>query len=75
MIILGVIEFRGRDNLGRNLPVTRLRERALVTFQRLPRGFFLLFRTGINPGTVLGTDIIPLAHTLGGIMRLPEFRQ
>src|SRR5688572_8754410 len=68
VIVLGVVEGRRVENLGRNLAVTGLREALLERRARRFRGAPLLGRGDIDAGAVLRADIVALAHALGRIV-------
>src|SRR6516162_6379473 len=72
VVVLGEVELAGRDDLGRDLTVAVLGELLAVLGRGLLRGLALLLVLVEDRGPVLGTDVVPLAHALRGVMRLPE---
>src|SRR5262245_49894140 len=72
VVVLGVVELRRRQNLGRDRPVAGLRERPLVLVARSLRGGALRLVVEIDPGAILRADVVALAHALRRIVALPE---
>ena len=72
MIVLGEIELRGVDDLGRDGAEALRRQGPLVGLLRLLRCRPLGRRGDVDAGAILGADIVALAHPLRGIVALPE---
>src|SRR5688572_20467943 len=68
VMILGVVERRSLDDLGRDLAIAGLVEALLEGLARLLRGAALLRRGDVDAGAVLRADVVALAHALGRIM-------
>ena len=75
MIGLGVVEGRGLFDFGGDGAQPGLGQFCLERFLA-GLGFVQLFRFDrVDHRTVLGTDVVALAHSLGWVMQLPEHRQ
>src|SRR5579871_3214824 len=75
VVVLGVVERRGGDDLGRDRAVARGRERLLVGRARGLRGAPLGRRVTVDRRAVLRADVVTLPHPLGGVVALPEQTQ
>src|SRR5687768_9387577 len=64
VIVLGVVELRRVEDLGRDLLEARLRELFLVRVARGFRELALLGRVHVDARAVLGADVVALAHAL-----------
>src|SRR5712664_4119294 len=72
VIVLGVVELGGVDDLGGDLVVTRRREPTLVRSARGLGHAPLGGRVHVDPRAVLGADVVALSHALGRVVTLPE---
>lgn len=75
MVGFGVVEGGSREDLGGDIAVTceveSLLERCTAGFGHRELGGIC----GVDAGTILGADIVALAHPLGGIMIFPKDRE
>src|SRR3984957_11912219 len=72
MIVLGEIELAGRPDLRGDGAETFCLQRLLVGDPRCVSGFALGIAGGVDRGTILGSDVVALAHPLGRVVALPE---
>ena len=72
VIVLGKIKRRRVGDLGRDRAVAGAVEPRLKGLARRFGGVALRRREGVDRRTVLGSDIVPLAHALGRVVTLPE---
>src|ERR1700681_2438832 len=72
MVILGEIEFARIDDLGGDGAITLLTQFLLVHHLRGLGGLALAGVEGVDPGAVLGADIVALAHALRRVVALPK---
>ena len=75
VVLLGVIERAGVDDLGGDLAEAARRQRSLVPVPRRQRLFPLGLTEHIDAAAVLAADVVALAHALGGVVHLPEHLQ
>src|ERR1700733_1673084 len=75
VIILGVIERWRLADLGGDSAEPRLVQRRLEGAPRLFRRFQLCMVYGQDRRAVLRATVVTLAHTLGRVVRLPEYAQ
>src|SRR3954453_7920500 len=72
MVVLGVVELRRRQDLGRDRPVTGPLQFCLKRVTRRFGGPTLVVAVIVDAGPVLRADVVALAHALGGVVVLPE---
>src|SRR6202035_5340737 len=72
MIVLGEIEFAGGRNLRGDGTEPLCRQRLLVGGSRCVGGFALRVAESVDRGTILGADVVALAHALGRVVTFPE---
>ena len=76
MVVLGVVELGRVHDLGRDLAVAGLAQPLAGSSSRdAERGLALRVRGHVDPGAVLGADVVALAHALGRVVALPEQAQ
>ena len=75
MVVLGVVEVRRRQDLGRDLAAAGGGQRGLVALGRGGGGGGLRVGRRVDPGAVLGADVVALAHALRRVVGLPEARE
>jgi len=72
VVVLRVIEGRGRKDLGRDGSVPRVAERALVTLQRLRRQLVLRIIEVVDARPILRPAVVPLSQARSRIVALPK---
>src|SRR5690606_33990340 len=72
VVVLGEVEGRAVDDLGRDRPEALRGERLAVGRLRRLGGGALGGVADIDAGAVLGADVVPLPHALGRVMGLEE---
>src|SRR3546814_1428445 len=72
VILLGVIEGRRVEDFGGDLAPPGRCQGRLVQVARAFGGLTLGRRSDVDARTVLGADVVALAHALGRIMVFPE---
>src|SRR5205814_898981 len=72
MVVLGEVERRRIDNLGRHRAVAALGQGGLERRLRCRRGGALRGAGDIDAGAILRADVVALAHALGRIVAFPE---
>src|SRR4051812_20340221 len=75
VVLLGVVKLRRRQDFGRDASETGGGQPLLERVARPLGGALLDVTVGVNPRTVLGADVVALAHALGRIVILPEHLQ
>src|SRR5271168_1338016 len=73
VIVLGVKELRRVADFRGDGAVSRGGEPGLISAPRDLGGAPLCLVSHVDRGAVLRTDIVPLSHSLRGIVRLPEY--
>src|SRR6185503_1370602 len=74
MIILGVVERRRIEDLGRDPVVHAVPLELLLEHRARGLGRLLLLgREGIDAGAILRADIVALSHALSRVVRFPEY--
>ena len=68
MVVLGVEELGGVDDLGGDLAVAGVAQALLVELARGLRGLALGVRGRVDGGAVLGAHVVALAHALGRVV-------
>jgi hypothetical protein len=72
VVVLGVVELGGVEDLGGHRWEAGLGELLLVALARGQRRLLLRLIIGIDTGAVLGADVVALAHALGRVVRLEK---
>ncbi len=72
MVVLGVVEGRRCDDLGRETTVPCVPERFLVALRRRQRRLVLRIVEVVDAGAVLRSDVVPLPHALRRVVAFPE---
>src|SRR5262245_63126196 len=72
VVVLGEIELRRVEDLGRDRTVAFRRKRLLVLGLRLLGGFALGWRGDVDAGAILRADVVALPDALGRVVRFPE---
>jgi len=72
VVVLGEVELAGRDDLGGDVAVAGFAQLLAELGGRLLGGRLLLRTVVEDRRTVLGADVVALAHALGRVVRLPE---
>src|SRR5262249_19873897 len=75
VIILGVVERAGRQDLRRDAAVSGFGEPLLLHIARSLRRAALIVVIEVDAGAILCADVVPLTHPLRGIVILPEHLQ
>src|SRR3954452_5889942 len=75
MVVLGEIEFRSIDDLGRDDAIAFGLDALLIDGLRGLGGLPLRRRVHVDSRAILRPDIVALAHPLGRIVALPEHLQ
>src|SRR5688572_26071945 len=72
MVVLGVIEFAGLSELGRDFSVTGFGEHLLVSGARNFGCAALLVSVPVDGGSILRAGVVALAHALRRVVVFPE---
>src|SRR5262245_47304895 len=72
VIILGIVEGRGRLDFRRDRAIPRFPEARLIGIAAAQCGLALFVRIGVDRRTVLGADVVALTQALRGIVGLPK---